>query len=87
MKSQQQQKTLNLQAVNDETNGTIKKAQLSVAVFVCAGVIPCVLLANSTVCSPMDLNIDLTYSESACVMRETTSDKVRNVRKSRPNHK
>lgn len=32
MKSQQKE-TLSLQAVNDETNGTVKKPQLSVAVF------------------------------------------------------
>lgn len=69
-----------MQAVNDETNGTIKKnnPQLSAAVCVCAGVKPCVLLANSTVCS-----IDLTNSEFACVIRNKTSDKVCNVRKSR----
>lgn len=53
-------KILNTQAVNDETNGTVKKPQLSAAVCICAGVILCVLLAHSTVCY-----IDLTYSESA----------------------
>lgn len=52
----------------------LEKPEPSAAVSVCAGQIPCVLLANSTVCF-----IDLTYSEFAWVMSDETSDKVSDV--------